>query len=113
MAAVDFVLLFLSWAHVLISPYTKVEESFNLHATHDVFFHGVAKASLKQYDHFVFPGVVPRTFVGSVLLAWTTKVVSAPLIWLGLLNSKFDIQIMLRLILASANTFAFSRVRRA
>ncbi|KAG8808272.1 dolichyl-P-Man:Man(7)GlcNAc(2)-PP-dolichol alpha-1,6-mannosyltransferase [Serendipita sp. 401] len=151
MAAVDFVLLFLSWAHVLISPYTKVEESFNLHATHDVFFYGVAKASLKKvrllstigqtplrtatdihiskYDHFVFPGVVPRTFVGSVLLAWTTKVLSAPLIWLGLLNSKFDIQIMrmdsfyllrypynlstVRLILASANTFAFSRVRRA
>lgn len=25
-----------------------------------------------QYDHNIFPGAVPRSFVGSVVLAWTT-----------------------------------------
>jgi alpha-1,6-mannosyltransferase len=46
--AVDLTLLVIAWAHVLISPYTKVEESFNLHATHDVFFYGVTPEALKS-----------------------------------------------------------------
>jgi alpha-1,6-mannosyltransferase len=46
--AVDLTLLVIAWAHVLVSPYTKVEESFNLHATHDVFFYGVAPEALKS-----------------------------------------------------------------
>ena len=42
----DVVLLATSWAHVLLAPYTKVEESFNLHATHDVLVYGVKPAAL-------------------------------------------------------------------
>jgi alpha-1,6-mannosyltransferase len=44
--ALDFLQLTIPWSHVLLSPYTKVEESFNLHATHDVFFYGVRPAAL-------------------------------------------------------------------
>lgn len=39
--ALDCVLLLTAWTHVALAPYTKVEESFNLHAVHDVLMYGV------------------------------------------------------------------------
>ena len=107
----DLFILSTACAHVLLTPYTKVEESFNLHAVHDVLMYGIAPKDLHhvrflvamlmlsatfrysrlQYDHFVFPGAVPRTFVGSVLLGWC----STPLIHAAkavhLISSKADL----------------------
>lgn len=64
--------------HLVVAPYTKVEESFNLQATHDILRYGISTsnvtASLKEdYDHFTFPGAVPRTFVGPVVLAGLSR----------------------------------------
>lgn len=60
--------------HLVAAPYTKVEESFNLQAVHDILKYGISFSNAKEhftkyYDHFTFPGVVPRSFVGSLVLA--------------------------------------------
>ncbi|KAI1465688.1 glycosyltransferase family 22 protein [Daldinia caldariorum] len=78
MAAIDLLLSLaipaLIIIHLLVAPYTKVEESFNIQATHDILVYGTPTKDVYQrlsshYDHFDFPGAVPRTFVGPVMLA--------------------------------------------
>ncbi|KAF8648108.1 hypothetical protein AX16_006405 [Volvariella volvacea WC 439] len=109
----DLVLFVVAWLHVLSAPFTKVEESFSLHATHDVLMYGVGPTALQNYDHKIFPGPVPRTFIGSVLLAWLSKPVLSFANYMGLLNSKYAMQITVRLVLATLNCIGLCFIRRA
>jgi hypothetical protein len=64
--------------HLWIAPYTKVEESFNIQAVHDILKFGIPteNAELRfraQYDHMTFPGAVPRTFLGALVLSGIVK----------------------------------------
>lgn len=107
----DLALLATAWGHVLLAPYTKVEESFNLHAVHDVLMYGIGPEAIQKasnmfdsrppfflkfagvkYDHKMFPGAVPRTFIGSVLLAWLSIPIIKIAAALDLIDSKVDLQ---------------------
>jgi alpha-1,6-mannosyltransferase len=44
----ETLILLVLWLHVWLAPYTKVEESFNLHATHDILLYGLSPATLKN-----------------------------------------------------------------
>ncbi|KAL3419032.1 Alg9-like mannosyltransferase [Phlyctema vagabunda] len=64
--------------HLLVAPYTKVEESFNIQATHDILVFNTPTNDIynrlsANFDHFSFPGAVPRTFVGAAALAGLTR----------------------------------------
>lgn len=72
-ALFDFIFLLSVLVYVRLAPYTKVEESFNTQAVHDAIFH---TNDLHLWDHKEFPGVVPRTFVGPLILGKVTKTVA-------------------------------------
>ena len=94
--------------HIAVCPYTKVEESFNLQAIHDILNHGT---DLEAYDHHTFPGVVPRTFLAPCLVSF----LSWPLTTISRLTglSKFCQQYIARGVLGVLVVWAFSVYRAA
>eukprot|EP00002_Diphylleia_rotans_P020171 TRINITY_DN3912_c0_g1_i2.p1 TRINITY_DN3912_c0_g1~~TRINITY_DN3912_c0_g1_i2.p1 ORF type:complete len:485 (+),score=95.69 TRINITY_DN3912_c0_g1_i2:718-2172(+) len=62
------------WISIAICPFTKVEESFNLQAIHDLEF---VTPDFDQFDHHEFPGAVPRTFLGALLVAGPLSPIAA------------------------------------
>ncbi|GAV84469.1 Glyco_transf_22 domain-containing protein [Cephalotus follicularis] len=94
--------------YVLMVPYTKVEESFNIQAMHDILYH---RHQLHNYDHLEFPGVVPRTFIGALLVS----ILASPIIVvINLLHlPKIYALITVRLVLGCVilSTLRFFRVQ--
>jgi hypothetical protein len=115
----DVLIYAVAWTHVLIAPYTKVEESFTLHALHDLLLYGGSPDALPkvrfkvrnrvsssnepilaQFDHKVFSGAIPRSFVGSIAVAWLSNYIARLANDLSLITSKFDLQIVSSYFLA-------------
>lgn len=92
--------------HLVISPYTKVEESFNIQAIHDISNYGIWPDGLTNYDHNSFPGVVPRTFVGSLVVSGIAYPIIKVLGFFGLdlmEGDQLDVQMLVRLIIGLIN----------
>ena len=135
---VDLFFFLLVLAYVRVAPYTKVEESFNTQATHDVIFH--ANDERDAWDHKEFPGVVPRTFLGPLVLGKMTKILARAMevvvnsnpvtkrvfrnekIWGELkhlvetlneeetfVRTKMHYQVIMRMILGCASTFSLHK----
>lgn len=64
-----YIYLLVIISYVLLTPFTKVEESFNLQAMHDHLEFASLAIDLDSYDHLEFSGVVPRSFIGSILVS--------------------------------------------
>jgi alpha-1,6-mannosyltransferase len=95
-------------AHVFLAPFTKVEESFNVQAIHDMLYHGL---DVSQYDHLEFPGVVPRTFIGALAVATTTLPFRAIASLFRL--PKLSMLFASRLVLGCLSVVSFSALKRA
>ncbi|TNN09802.1 putative Dol-P-Man:Man(7)GlcNAc(2)-PP-Dol alpha-1, 6-mannosyltransferase isoform 1 [Schistosoma japonicum] len=86
---------------VFLCPYTKVEESFGMQALHDLLY---LRTNISMYDHIYFPGVVPRSFLGCLLVG---SIVS-PIIYLSTLlrMDKFISQYIVRICLGLLTTLS-------
>jgi alpha-1,6-mannosyltransferase len=109
----ELLLLLVIVIYALLCPYTKVEESFNTQAMHDLLFHG---SDVAKYDHLQFPGVVPRTFLGPLVVA----AVASPFQWLlgsaggtDAPSSKVQSLYLVRCVLGTLVWLAFREFKKA
>ncbi|XP_077285695.1 alg12 alpha-1,6-mannosyltransferase [Arctopsyche grandis] len=94
--------------HLVWCPFTKVEESHAMQATHDLLY---LRTNFTQYDHHEFSGVVPRSFIGPIFLS----ILSTPMVFLIQICecNKFWSQYIVRLSLALSVIFSWTRLRES
>ncbi|KAI0215585.1 Dol-P-Man:Man(7)GlcNAc(2)-PP-Dol alpha-1,6-mannosyltransferase [Lamellibrachia satsuma] len=107
MAVLDYCMYLVMLGHLLVCPYTKVEESFNLQAMHDILYN---RFNMSQYDHLEFPGVVSRTFIGPLLVS----AVASPFIYLANTANltKFASQYIVRAVMGCVVLWTFLQYKK-
>lgn len=103
----DTVLIVVISAYLFQAPFTKVEESFSIQAIHDILNYGVW--NIEKYDHFQFPGAVPRSFVGPLIIAGLTKPFAAISSIFGgnaKASTQFEFQILSRCMIGLTNALS-------
>ncbi|KAI3444817.1 hypothetical protein Pfo_001482 [Paulownia fortunei] len=97
--------------YVFMAPYTKVEESFNVQAMHDILYW---RHHIEKYDHLEFPGVVPRTFIGALLVSILASpfVVAASLLQLPKIYGLYAVRLVLGCIILSTLRFFHIQIRK-
>ena len=103
----DLAFLCLAFVHLLAAPYTKVEESFSVQATHDLIHTPV----LADFDHLAFSGVVPRSFLGPLTLSTLAYQLVTLLAWLGV-QQRLAGLLVVRGVLGALYAATFSWLRR-
>ncbi|XP_052306316.1 dol-P-Man:Man(7)GlcNAc(2)-PP-Dol alpha-1,6-mannosyltransferase isoform X3 [Populus trichocarpa] len=106
----DLLLGSIAALYVFAVPYTKVEESFNIQAMHDILYH---RHRLENYDHLEFPGVVPRTFIGALIVSILASpiVVVINLLQLSKINALIAVRLVLGCVVLSTLRFFRIQVR--
>ncbi|KAA8895589.1 Alg9-like mannosyltransferase family-domain-containing protein [Sphaerosporella brunnea] len=102
--------------HLYAAPYTKVEESFSLQAVHDILHYGLPTHNISgylttHYDHLTFPGAVPRSFIGPLVLSQASTPITT--LFGGVTNAQFLVRATLGLLTAAALSYYIHRVRLA
>lgn len=113
-----------------------MEESFQLQATHDLYYFGIRPAfqlqfsSLREYkddnhnttpddtfdipyDHLKYPGVVPRTFAGPIVLSFLCRFLLLPCSLLNIDANPNFVQFLARFCLMLFNVFGWIRFASA
>ena len=103
----DVAFLTLALVHLTAAPYTKVEESFSVQATHDL----IHTPTLDSFDHLTFPGVVPRSFLGPLTLSTLAYPLLTALQWLGL-RQRLTGLLVVRAVLGGLYALTFGWMRR-
>ncbi|CAF1645158.1 unnamed protein product, partial [Didymodactylos carnosus] len=100
-----------STVHLFLCPYTKVEESFNLQAIHDILYH---RFNISSYDHLEFPGVVPRTFLGPIVVSCLSFpfTIFFPSTSFSLLYMQYIVRLILGLLVALSLTNFYISLKR-
>lgn len=108
----DVVLFLAMCFHVFSCPFTKVEESFNVQAMHDLLFLN-PKTEISLFDHLEFSGVVPRTFLGPLFVIVCASPILMPLRLFFSFLPKLVYLYVCRVTLGILGLCAFSALRRA